>query len=150
VERIRSRADLFGVHYGPSASDGSQHVQPRGWIGSRSVATELRYLRKERHIASDLVLFGPWDRCGLCSPGERKHAIPRFFRNATAAVTVKSAHRHCGKGKTGSTGVLQFLSTVAISNGTANSECQPRRLFCSGQLGPGKYYLYFARGSDAG
>jgi hypothetical protein len=33
---------------------------PGGWIGVSSVATELRYLRNERPVPSDLAPHKPW------------------------------------------------------------------------------------------
>jgi len=138
---------------GPSASDlGVSMCSPGGWIGSRSVATELRYLRKERHIASDLVPLGPWTAADYAAQEKERHRDSEDFQKRYAAVTGKI----CGtviaeKAKDGNTRVLSFLSTVGYSPmelPTAN--VNPDGSFCSGQLGPGKYYLYFARGSDAG
>ena len=85
-------------------------------------------------------------------PEERKTPRLQGFQKRYATATGKI----CGtvlaeKAKDGNTGVLSFLSTAGDSprvRPTAN--VNPDGSFYSGQLGPGKYYLYFARGSDAG
>jgi len=50
VERYSAPGLIFCVHSGPSASDlGVSMCSPGGWIGSRSVATELRTLKGTPH-----------------------------------------------------------------------------------------------------
>ncbi len=125
---------------------------PGAWSGASTVATELRYLRKERPIASDLAL--------IRRPGDKEYAAQEAHRSRDlqddrkryAAATGKI----CGtvsaeKTKDLNTGLLSFLATTGYSparHPTAN--VNPDGSFCSGQLGPGKYYLYFDRSSDGG
>jgi hypothetical protein len=125
---------------------------PGGWVASSSVATELRYLRKEQPIASDLVISKPWTAAGYAALEAQRHRDSEEFQKRYAAATGKI----CGtvfaeKAKDENTGILSFLSTAGYSplqHPTAN--VNPDGSFCSGFLGPGKYYLYFTRGSAEG
>jgi hypothetical protein len=125
---------------------------PGGWIASSNVATELRYFRKEKPIASDLLISKSWIPAGYAALDAQRRRDADEFRNRYAAATGKI----CGKvlaekASDGNTGILSFLSTVGYSpvqHPTAN--VNPDGSFCSGFLGPGKYYLYFTRGSVEG
>jgi hypothetical protein len=138
---------------GPGVADlGVSMCSPGGWIGSQSVATELRYLRKERPLAGDLVPLRPWTAAEYAAQEGQRQRDFEDNQKRYAAVTGKI----CGnltaeKLKDGNTGLLSFLSTAGyspIEHPTAN--VNHNGSFCSGRLGPGKYYLYFARGSDTG
>jgi len=139
---------------GPSARDLAVSMcSPGGWIGGGStVATELRYLRKERPVTSDLTPFRPWTAEEFeAKEGQRKRNFEELQKRY-AAVTGKI----CGnvlaqKSRDAHLGILSFLPTAGYSpmeHPTAN--VNPDGSFCSGRLGPGKYYLYFTRGSDGG
>jgi len=138
---------------GPSASDLEVSMcSPGGWIGGSNVVVELRYLRKERSIASDLELFRPWSAKEFASQEGQRKRDSGEYQKRYAAVTGKI----CGtvvaeKTVDGNTGLLSFLSTAGyspIAHPTVN--VNPDGSFCSTPLGPGKYYLYFMRGSEAG
>jgi hypothetical protein len=139
--------------YGTSLSDLNVNMcSPGGWIAGGNVATELRYLRKEQPIARDLLISQSWTPAAYAALDAQRRRDAEEFRNRYAAATGKI----CGKvlaEKTsdGNTGILSFLSTVGYSpvqHPTAN--INPDGSFCSGFLGPGKYYLYFTRGSVEG
>lgn len=138
---------------GPSASDLRVSMcSPGGWIGGSTVGTELRYLRKERPIASDLTLLRPWTAEEYeAQEGQRKRDFEEFQKRYAAATGKICGTVVAEKTADGNTGILSFLSAEGyspIEHPTAN--VNPDGSFCSGRLGPGKYYLYFARGSDAG
>jgi hypothetical protein len=125
---------------------------PGGWIASRSVAAELRYLRKEQPIASDLVISKPWTAAAHATLEAQRHRDSEEFQKRYAAATGKICGRvYAEKTRDGNTGILSFLSTAGYSplqHPTAN--VNPDGSFCSGSLSPGKYYLYFTRGSVEG
>jgi hypothetical protein len=138
---------------GPSASDlGVSMCSPGGWIGGISVAADLRYLRKERPIASDLAPFGPWSANEFAAQEGQRQRDSEEYQKRYAAVTGKI----CGtvfaeKARDENAGMLSFLSTAGyspIAHPSANVNKDGS--FCSKPLGPGKYYLYFTRGSEAG
>ncbi len=125
---------------------------PGGWIADKTVATEVRYLRKERPIASDLAPSKRLTPKENAAQEAQRHRDFEDFQKRYAAVTGKI----CGKvvpekSIDASMGVVSFLSTngsypfarpIAVIN--------PDGSFCSGALGPGKYYLYFTKFSDVG
>ena len=109
----------------------------------------MRYLRNERPIARDLAPTRPSTPENYAAQEVQRHHDSEEFQKRYASVTGKI----CGtvfeeKGKDGNNGILSFLSTKGYSpveHPTANINADGS--FCSGRLGPGKYYLYFARGS---
>jgi hypothetical protein len=125
---------------------------PGGWIGGSSVAVELRYLRKERPIASDLAPFRPWSANEYAAQEGQRQRDSEEFQKRYAAVTGKICGTVFAEKKRGeNAGMLSFLSTAGyspIAHPTAN--VNPDGSFCSTPLGPGKYYLYFTRGSEKG
>jgi len=138
---------------GPTARDlGVSMCSPGGWAGSSSVATELRLLRNERPIASDLAPARPWTAVEYSAQEEQRHRDFEEFKKRYAVATGKI----CGtvfaeKTREGNTGIISFLSTAGyspIAHPTAS--VNPDGSFCSERLGPGKYYLYFTRGSEGG
>lgn len=142
---------------GPSADDlGVSMCSPGGWLGDTRLETNFRYLRKERATAADLA---PFRRLSaeetakeyVAQEGQRRRAWQEF-QNRYAALTGKI----CGTvalegGRDENLGLISFLSTAGYSpfdHPTANTNQDGS--FCSNQLGPGEYYLYFSRASDAG
>jgi hypothetical protein len=125
---------------------------PGGWVASSSVATELRYLRKEQPIASDLVISKPWTAAAYAALESQRYRDSDEFQERYAAARGKICGRvFAEKATDGNTGILSFLSTVGYSplqHPTAN--VNPDGSFCSGFLAPGKYYLYFTRESVEG
>jgi len=128
---------------------------PGGWIGGDEVATQLRYLRKEQPVASDLI---PWKRqtpaeyaAEYAAQEEQRHRDSEEFQKRYAEVTGKICGTTLEEKPDDSTlGLVEFLSTEGyspIQHPTA--EVNRDGSFCSGRLGPGKYYLYFRKGSGA-
>jgi hypothetical protein len=122
---------------------------PGGWIGGNDVAAQLRYLRKERPIVSDLV---PWRRktpAEYKAEEEQRKRDSEDFQKRYAQVTGKI----CGstleeKPDEANPGQIEFLSTAGYSPvGHPTVSVNSDSSFCSGPLGPGKYYLYFRKGS---
>ena len=110
---------------------------PGGWIDSGSFATDLRYLRKERPIASDLTPFDPRAFERLQQQGYKERYAAR-----TGVI--------CGTVIAGAPGnhsqMISFLSTMGHSTRPPTTEVKQDGSFCSQGLGPGRYYLYFTRG----
>lgn len=137
------------VFAGGSTPNGLQvsMCSPGGWIGGSRSAVELRYLRKEHPIASDLALIKRWTDKDYAAQEEQRRREFEEDRKRYEMATGKI----CGtvvvdKTKDGNTGILSFLSTTGyspIEHPTANVDADGS--FCSPPLGPGKYYLYFTR-----
>ncbi len=124
---------------------------PGGWIGGNDVAAQLRYLRKERPIASDLV---PWRRrtpAEYKAEEEQRHHDSEDFQKRYTQATGKICGTTLEEKPDGANpGLIEFLSTAGYSpiqhpTVYVNSDGS----FCSALLGPGKYYLYFTKGSGA-
>jgi hypothetical protein len=139
--------------YGPSASDlGTGMCSPGGWIGSNFVATELRYLRKERPIASDLAPIRRWDsKEDVAQEGQRQRDSEEFRKRLTASTGKICGTVFTEKEADGNLGVISILSTTGYSPAQhPMTYIHPDGSFCSDPLGPGKYYLYFTRVSETG
>jgi len=138
------------VFAGRSVRDdlGVSMCSPGGWIGWSSTATELRYLKKERPIAGDLALIRRWNEKEYAAQeAERRRDFAEHEKRYAAATG-----EICGRVAAGKTadvaGTVSFLSTAGFSpyaHPTAYLGADGS--FCSGRLGPGKYYLYFSRRS---
>src|SRR6202162_5677823 len=128
---------------------GVSMCSPGGWIADGDVAAQLRYLRKEQPLASDLV---PWRRqtpAEYAAQQKQRRRDSEDFKKRYAEVTGKI----CGtafeeKPEGANPGLIEFLSAAGYSpiehpTVYVNSDGS----FCSGPLGPGKYYLYFRKGS---
>ena len=137
--------------YGSNADDlGVSMCSPGGWTGSDRAATYLRYLRKERPTADDL---SPLRHLSEESAQQREHR-QRAWQEERTRLTAATG-RICGKvvglgsGEFG--GSIGFLSTQGYSPaGYIDSQVKEDGSFCSMDLGPGKYYLYFVKRSDDG
>ena len=134
-----------------SMSDlGISMCSPGGWIGNDNVATELRYLRHEPPISSDLEPIRHPKTSE--SPKEREQRQHRYeeFEKRYAAVTGKI----CGtvtQERTGDKypGFLVFLSSTGYSPvANPRAEIHQDGTFCSEALGPGKYYMFFTKASE--
>ena len=120
---------------------------PGGWVGGSSTAVELRYLKKEHPITSDLAPFRQSSDKGVAEQEEARRnefdAERKRYEVATGKIcgTIVSE-----KTKDRSAGILSFLSTAGHSPvAYPTTSVNPDNSFCSQPLGPGKYYLYFAR-----
>lgn len=123
---------------------------PGGWIGGSSAAVELRYLRKEHPMTSDLAPTRRWSDKDYAEQQEARRSEFEEDRKRYEAATGKI----CGtvvseKTKDRSAGILSFLSTAGYSPAAYPiTYVNPDNSFCSQPLGPGKYYLYFTRVSQ--
>jgi hypothetical protein len=135
---------------------GAQHFgvgmcSPGGWIAGDDVAPQLRYLRKEPPIASDLIPRRRQTPAEHEAEQEQRHRDSADFQKRWAEVTGEI----CGttseeKPDDSSPGVIEFLSTAGYSPIDHPTVYVNRDgSFCSERLGPGKYYLYFRKGSAA-
>jgi hypothetical protein len=131
---------------------GVSMCSPGGWIGNGTVQTDLRYLRKQRPIASDLAPYRPWTAPEYGAHEEQRHRDFEELQKRYAAATGKICGTVAAENASDvRSGTIFFLPTVGYSpverpTATVNSDGS----FCSNRLGPGKYYLYFTRGSDRG
>jgi hypothetical protein len=125
---------------------------PGGWIGNSTVETDLRYLRKERAIASDLAPDRRWTPAESADHEERRHRDFEEFQKRYGAVTGKICGTVIGEKTSDSrAGTISFLSTAGYSPvDRPTAVVNPDGSFCSNRLGPGRYYLYFTKGSDTG
>jgi hypothetical protein len=132
--------------HGISANDfGVSMCSPGGWIGGNRAAAELRYLRKERPIASDLV---PWTVERYQVQAEQGKRDYEEFRKRYASVTGKICGTVLTQTPEGSSfATLSFLSTAGYSPAEhPTAQVNEDGSFCSDRLGPGKYQLYFMSG----
>ncbi len=118
---------------------------PGGWVGKQNAAVELRYLRKERPLAGDLTPPRRADPKHYAGEQEQQKREFEEYQKRYAEVSGEI----CGKvvaenAKDGNGGLISFLFAGGFSpfdkpmvNVGADGS------FCSGRLGPGKYFLYF-------
>jgi hypothetical protein len=144
---------LIYLVYGGGPSPGGLGVNmcsPGGWIEESTVAPDLRYLRKQPPIASDLEL-------GRILSGKELEAFEKRQQRdleENEKRRVAATGSICGtvvpeKTKDASGGVISLLSVAGFSpveHPMAN--VNPDGSFCSGRLGPGKYYVFFTRTTD--
>jgi hypothetical protein len=127
---------------------------PGGWIGSKFVETDLRYLRNERPISADLVRPMHWTQLTQKELSEQEEQRQRNFAEFNkryASVTGRICGTVIRDDPENHPVNISFLSTEGYSPvdhpvAQANQDGS----FCSERLGPGKYYLYFTRASDDG
>jgi hypothetical protein len=125
---------------------------PGGWLESTEVATELRYLRKERPTTKDLAPILHWSQAGWDKQQEEHQRRVAESRKRFEAATGKI----CGTlvyadSKDNGEGSVAFLSSLGYSpNSPDYAEVKEDGSFCSRNLGPGKYYLYFVQQDDHG
>ncbi len=130
---------------GPSLSDLRVSMcSPGGWIENYDVATDLRYLRQERPLATDLA--SPRSRLRSAKQLEERRRADQELKEKYKAATG----RICGAvvGRHDPSWTLSFFSMAGCSPGDP-IWVQPQAVveedgsFCSEQLGPGRYYVYF-------
>jgi hypothetical protein len=120
---------------------------PGGWIGSNEVATDLRYLRRERPISAELAPILRWNDPGADKQREQAKLTAKEEHKRLTAATGRicgALTRRSAKDDFG--GTVAFLSTQGYSVGEyPQALLKEDGSFCSPDLGPGKYYLYFVR-----
>lgn len=142
------------VYAGGSSLDqlGVSMCSPGGWLESAEVATDLRYLRKERPTSADLTRILRWSQAGFAKQEAARKRDYEEWRKRFDAATGKI----CGTvvhvdPKDKGEGSIAFLSTLGYSpNSPDYAELKEDGSFCSRNLGPGKYYLYFVHRDDDG
>jgi len=119
---------------------------PGGWIEGSELAPDLRYLRGERPVASDLVPFRPHSALTAkqrTAAEEQSKAQYDEFQKKLATITGKI----CGtvvreSAKDADLGAVSFLSTQGYLPGEIPfAEVKDDGSFCSRPLEPGKYYV---------
>jgi len=143
------------VYAGGSDLDhlGVSMCSPGAWIESPEIATDLRYLRKERPTPMDLTRILHWSEAGWDKQEEqRKHNYEesrKRFQSATGRI--------CGTllgpdpRDSDSRGAIVFLSAIGYSPlSPFDTFINKGGSFCSPDLGPGKYYLYFIHAGEHG
>jgi hypothetical protein len=123
---------------------------PGGWIGDDRLATDLRYLRHEPPIPSDLepVRHSSVNQ----SPKEQQLRRDRYeeLMKRYSAVSGKI----CGtiirdNERAQNPGILSFLAKTGYSPvDNPIAEINQDGSFCSPPLGPGQYYVFFLDASD--
>jgi hypothetical protein len=132
---------------------GVSMCSPGGWAGNEKIGTELRHLRNEPPTAQDLELTQWWwTKPNATQIQERwKRAAEEWHKRYDAATG-----RICGvvtrpHPDDDFHGMIDFLSTQgSYPLGPSEASINADGSFCSPDLGPGKYYLYFVRGSEHG
>jgi len=100
---------------------------PYGWTRSTEVEGELRYLRHQPPVPSDLQRVRDWTAEGR-----------RLYEASTGKI--------CGSisGAGPGAGTVSFLPSIGYSPFIPpTAEVMPDGSFCSDWLGPGKYYLHY-------
>jgi hypothetical protein len=136
----------------PAGDLGVNMCSPGDWIGGNSAAVELRYLRNEHPISSDLTPRRRWNAKEYAAQEGKRRRDSEEFSKRYAAVTGEICGKVASeKTKDEDTGIVSFLSTAGFSPAAhPTAYVGSDGSFCSGRLGPGKYYLYFTRGSEKG
>ena len=145
-----------GLNYLVYAS-GSNHDQlnvsmcsPGGWIESSGVEADLRYLRKERPTSADLAPILRGNAPGVDKQQEQRLRAAEERRKQYAAATG----RICGRlvlphRSEDFRGTIAFLSTQGYSPAEyPDASINQDGSFCSRDLGPGKYNLFFVGGTE--
>ena len=131
---------------------GASMCSPGGWLEGTEVATDLRYLRKQRPTSKDLAPIKGWSEVDFVKEEairKREYEDRRKrFDAATGKICGTLVHDHSkDKGK----GSIAFLSTLGYSPILSDyAERKEDGSFCSRKLGPGKYYLYFVQRDERG
>jgi hypothetical protein len=136
--------------WGPSPDQlGVSMCSPGGWIGDREIEVNLRQLRNERPAPEDLKPIERWTKENYAAiEQKRKHEFEerqKRFETVTGRICGSVVHER------DSGGTVSFLSTQGYSPGQPPlALVKDGGAFCSGDLGPGKYYLYFVGDSQHG
>jgi hypothetical protein len=138
---------------GPSPDQlGVSMCSPGGWMGDPREATLLRFLRHEKPAPADLAPIKSWAAAESAEPEEQRLRAYEANRQRYAAATG----RICGTlvrrdPENETSGTIAFLSTQGYSPiASTDASIKPDGSFCSPDLGPGKYYLYFVHRSEHG
>jgi hypothetical protein len=118
---------------------------PGNWIQSNSIAPQLRYLRKQAPLKSDLATLK------RKTEEVERNEWKEFAKHYDAAtgqicgvVTPSDGARLDGRAE------VRFESVSGYSPRGPSAEIDQEGKFCSGRLGPGDYYLHFVSWSHEG
>jgi hypothetical protein len=119
---------------------------PGGWIESSELAPDLRYLRGERPVPSDLVPFRGYITLTAkqrVAEEEQRQDKHQQSQRKLATLTGKICGTIVREGpKDTDLGGVSFLSTQGYLPGEIPfAEVKDDGSFCSEPLGPGKYYV---------
>jgi hypothetical protein len=136
--------------WGPTPDQLSVNMcSPGGWIGDTEVATDLRYLRQERPTPTDLAPILNWSQADFAKQEEKRARSYEETRKKFEAATGKICGKVANSGPSGDPrGTVAFLSTLGYSPVSLPEGVHEDGSFCSPDLGPGKYYVYFVRRSE--
>jgi len=131
--------------YGPNVDQlGVSMCSPGGWIGAAKVATNLRYLRKEQPTVADLARILHWAEAGSDAQREKYMRAAEEGHRRFVAATGRICGTLVRPDSDELRGSIAFLSTQGyLPAGYPEASVGNDGSFCSPDLGPGKYYLYF-------
>ena len=130
---------------------GASMCSPGGWLEGTEVATDLRYLRKQRPTSKDSAPIKGWSEVDFVKEEairKREYEDRRKrFDAATGKICGTLVHDDSkDKGK----GSIAFLSKLGYSPILSDyAERKEDGSFCSRKLGPGKYYLILCSETSA-
>ena len=117
---------------------------PGGWVGRNDLSTELRYLRKERPRAADLMPLHRRTSSAVADSEKNRKEFAERYEAATGQI--------CGVVDRSAVGneeirTIDFLPTIGFPlHGSPSIDVKDDGRFCSGRLGPGEYYLRVSKG----
>jgi hypothetical protein len=129
---------------------GVSMCSPGGWVGNGELQPDLRYLRKEPPTRSDLAPWVQWDRQEAPKIAEERQRRAKEWQQHYEGATGKICGKIENQKTNGSiSGAVYFLPTLGYSHmDPPMAQVGEDGSFCSRQLGPGKYYVYFQGGPD--
>jgi hypothetical protein len=119
---------------------------PGGWIEASELAPDLRYLRGEQPIPSDLVRYRPYGTMAAkqrAAAAKQRQIQYEEFQRKLATITGKICGTVVREGaKDADLEAVSFLSTQGYLPGERPfAAVKDDGSFCSEPLGPGKYYV---------
>jgi hypothetical protein len=117
---------------------------PGDWMGSSSIATHLRYLRKQTPLKNDLALL---KHSAMILESSEWQENARRYTAATGQI-CGVVNPGAGAASEGGGGVVEFLSTSGYSPYPPSVSLETGGKFCSDRLGPGEYYLHVTQWSS--
>jgi hypothetical protein len=123
---------------------------PGGWIEEATIATNLRYLRKEHPLAADLSRPKPVTPEIFAAGEKQRHQHFQERQKRLAAATGRICGTVIQESIKGTpSGSISFLSTQGYSPVEhPTAQVSEDGSFCSDRLGSSSYYLFFAKTAD--
>lgn len=124
---------------------------PGGWLESTEIETNLRYLPNERPTSTDLAAILRWSQVGWDKQEQERHRRYAEDRRKLESATGTICGTLVRNSKDTNGGSIAFLSTLGYTPAAPPfAELKSDGSFCSKNLGPGAYYLYFVQSDDQG